>query len=165
MLELATITLDCFSRVTLREQIETIAQQAHEFRHAVLDAAVPDDFAASCVTFGHSFMQSESEQTVANATKIAEFSSLVRCGASFGTQGAQVQTLPLRLWHFRNAPPTETFRASKQARRMGARDQGARHGGRCKHGAPAAMLDSARPRNVLKSSVISALATAATSWR
>jgi hypothetical protein len=46
--------------------------------------------------FGHSFARTECEQTFANATKIAEFSRIVRRRTSFGTRGSQVQILPLR---------------------------------------------------------------------
>jgi hypothetical protein len=46
--------------------------------------------------FGHSFRRTECERTLANVTKIAEYSRIVRCAASFGTRGSQVQILPLR---------------------------------------------------------------------
>src|SRR5258708_2961229 len=46
--------------------------------------------------FGHSFARTECEQAFANATKIAEFSRIVRRRTSFGTRGSQVQILPLR---------------------------------------------------------------------
>jgi hypothetical protein len=47
MLELATATLACISRAALKEQIESVAQQIHLFRHSVLDSVVPDEFAVN----------------------------------------------------------------------------------------------------------------------
>jgi hypothetical protein len=46
--------------------------------------------------FGHSFARTENERMFANATKIAEFSRIIRRRTTFGTRGSQVQILPLR---------------------------------------------------------------------
>jgi hypothetical protein len=46
MLELATQTLERSSCGKLKEQIEVIARQIHEFRHSILDSVVNEEFAA-----------------------------------------------------------------------------------------------------------------------
>ena len=53
-------------------------------------------------SFGHSFRRTECEQTTPNVTNIADFSTVVVCGTSFGTRGSQVQILPLRPLFCRN---------------------------------------------------------------